>query len=662
MKKILGFFLLVSINLWAQEGDTLRTILLSEVMVRSNIQQEDSLQNFFRANKSATTEEILARLQSVYLIRRGSFGQEPMIRGMSSGQINLTIDGMKMFGACTDKMDPVSIYVEPQNLKSLDVTAGSGGSRLGSTVGGSVDMKLAEPQFLLTKISGKAGVGFQSAANAFNGFANINYSQGKSAYYTSLNYRKSNDYRAGGGEIIQHSQYNKINFYTVGKWQIGKDELQANLLVDDGWDIGFPSLPMDVGYAKARIVSASYHRFRPNNFFENVTSKVYYNTIKHSMDDSQRPEVVMHMDMPGTSSTAGLYLEGNLQKIKNHNVSFRSDFYYNHVLAEMTMYPTGEQPMYMQTWPSSGKAVAGIYVNDRINLSNKAKLLVNGRIDFVQNLLKKGFGKDQLTVFYPDVKNSNYVIKTFNLNYNQLIGESLIVEMKVGYGERAATLSELYGFYLFNRADGFDYVGNPNLKSEKNVSGEVTLNYYKNKFQLSATGFYNYFTDYIFSEIHSEFIPMTPGANGVKVYSNIPNATLAGGETSLFYNLTESLQLISAWKYTRGADFEKTPLPLMPPLQAITTLRFSKPKYSLQIENESNFKQDRISPYYGEDYTAGYSIMNFRSSYTFKMHENSLAINASVENIFDLKYHNHLDWGNISRPGRNITINIMFRF
>lgn len=663
MKKIFGLLLLVSVHVWAQDTDTLRTIYLSEVMVHSNLQEEDTLQNFFRANKSATTEDILSRLQGVYLIRRGSFGQEPMIRGMAGGQINLTIDGMKMFGACTDKMDPVSIYVEPQNLKSIDVSAGSNGARMGSTVGGSVDMKLAEPQFSNTPFSGKAGVGFQSAARALNTFMNLNYAHGKSAYYTSLNYRKANNYRSGGGEVIQYSQYNKLNFSAAGKWQLGNDILQANVLLDDGWDIGFPALPMDVGYAKARIVSISHHRYRAHRTMENLTTKIYYNTIRHTMDDSQREDVVMHMDMPGYSSTAGFFAEGELHKFRSHSFSFRTDFYYNHVLAEMTMYPTGEQPMYMQTWPSSDRAVLGFYVNDKITVNPKTKISINGRVDAAQSLLKEGFGMDQLEVFYPDINHvySN-VVKSFNFKLNRLVGNSLIADVGIGYGERMPTISEMFGFYLFNRMDGYDYVGNPDLKTEKSWSGELTLNYYRNKFQFSVSGFYNYLPDYIYSKIQYELSPMTPGANGVKIYNNISDASIFGGEASLFYNLAKSLQLITAWKYTRGQDFEGTPLPMMPPLQATTTVRFSPNRFSIQLENETSWKQDKISPYYGEDNTPGYSIMNLRASYSMNFHDQRLELNAGVENMFDKNYYNHLDWGNIARPGRNIIASLTITF
>lgn len=664
MKKVFGLLLiLVSLHVDAQDTDTLRTILLSEVMVHSSLQQEDTLQNFFRANKSATTENILSRLQGVYLIRRGSVGQEPVIRGMAGGQINLTIDGMKMFGACTDKMDPVSIYVEPQNLKSIDVTPGSAGAKLGNTVGGSVDMKLAEPQISATPFFGKAGVGFQSAAQALNSFLNLNYSNKKSAYYASLNYRKANDYRAGGGENIQYSHYKKVNFSAAGKWLLGQDVVQANLLMDDGWNIGYPALPMDVGFAKARILSISHSRYRAHHFIEKLTSKIYYNSIKHSMDDTHRNDVVMHMDMPGYSSTMGMYSEGELHKVKNHSFSFRTDFYYNDVLAEMTMYPEGEQPMYMQTWPSSGRAVLGFYVNDQITVNPKTKISINGRVDAVESLLKDGFGMNQLEVFYSDITNSyGNVLKSFNGKLNRLIGKSIIIDMAIGYGERVPTLGEMFGFYLFNRMDGFDYIGNPNLKPEKNLSGDVTLNYYRNTFQFSVSGFYNYMPDYIYSGIQSDLSHMTPGANGVKVYSNISYAKVFGAESSLLYNLTKSLQLITAWKVTRGETFESVPLPMMPPLQATSTIRYAVKKFSAQLENESAFKQNRINPLYGEDSTPGYSIMNLRSSYAANWNNKRIELTAGIENIFDKTYHNHLDWGNIARPGRNIIVNVAFTF
>jgi iron complex outermembrane receptor protein len=100
----------------------------------------------------------------------------------------------------------------------------------------------------------------------------------------------------------------------------------------------------------------------------------------------------------------------------------------------------------------------------------------------------------------------------------------------------------------------------------------------------------------------------------------------------------------------------------MPPLQGTTTLRFSKKNFSAQLENESAAKQNRVNADWGEDTTAAYSIFNLRGNYRFALSKNKLNLSAAVENMFDKNYHNHLDWGNIPRQGRNLNISLILNF
>ena len=56
---------------------------------------------------------------------------------------SITIDGMKIFCACTDKMDPVTSYVEIENLSQMHIGSGIGGNPFATnSIGGSLDMKL----------------------------------------------------------------------------------------------------------------------------------------------------------------------------------------------------------------------------------------------------------------------------------------------------------------------------------------------------------------------------------------------------------------------------------------------------------------------------------------------------------------------------------------
>jgi len=52
--------------------------------------------------------EILEDNSSIQLVKRGGYAFEPVINGLTGGQTTITIDGMCVFGVCTDKMNPMT--------------------------------------------------------------------------------------------------------------------------------------------------------------------------------------------------------------------------------------------------------------------------------------------------------------------------------------------------------------------------------------------------------------------------------------------------------------------------------------------------------------------------------------------------------------------------
>lgn len=640
--------------------DTLPTRWLSTITIQST-KEVDTLQRFLLANKAIATEEMLSKLQGVSLIRRGSYAQEPMVQGMTSGQVNLTIDGMKMFGACTDKMDPVSIYIEPQNLESISVQTGAQGSRVGSTVGGSIDMHLVEPEFSEQIFKGTGGLSYQSISSGLTAFTSGNYSKRTKAINYSLNYRKANNYKAGGGEEIGYTQYEKVNFTLGGKWKTLRGTWYATLLADDGWNIGFASLPMDVGYAKARIASLEYEHSTCHGLLSDWSAKVYYNSVKHSMDDSQRDDIVMHMDMPGESRTAGTYWNAKTQAVGKHVFNFRADFFYNQVLAEMVMYPENGNSMYMQTWPSSARADMGFYVGDTYTISRTTKLNTSIRWDAAGNFLHKGIGFEQARVFDEVKQHTFQDAKSFAVGMRKQMGKISVVEGNVAYSDRLPSLSELYGFYLFNRNDGYDYIGNPQLETEKSASSDLRFSFFLRNSELTLSGFYKQLHDYIFPEPMQEVSPMTPGANGVRKYKNIATANMWGGDFMLLSNLGKKTQVVTSLKWVRGIYAENKNLPLIPPLTATIALKFFPIKWiSIQAECDAAAKQNNYNAEFGEDATPAYSVYHLRIQQ--ESTKKKLSVACGVENLLDKKYHAHLDWGNIPRPGRNFYINLSYNF
>ncbi len=91
-------------------------------------------------------------------------------------------------------------------------------------------------------------------------------------------------------------------------------------------------------------------------------------------------------------------------------------------------------------------------------------------------------------------------------------------------------------------------------------------------------------------------------------------------------------------------------------------MRFNHEKLFIQAESEISSEQNRVSTAFGEKTSPGFSIFNLRGSYTFNMVKYNLEFSAGIENILDEAYYEHLDWGKMLRPGRNIYSMLSLKF
>ena len=120
-KKFLMLSFLLGGLLYAQKSQEKDSVVrLQEIVVKGDIKKVT--ENLFQIDTSV--EEYLQSVQNVNLIRRGAYAFEPILNNMFSERSVVTIDGMRVFGACTDKMDPVTSYVEMHNLSSITVHSG----------------------------------------------------------------------------------------------------------------------------------------------------------------------------------------------------------------------------------------------------------------------------------------------------------------------------------------------------------------------------------------------------------------------------------------------------------------------------------------------------------------------------------------------------------
>ncbi len=661
---LLMYFLTLSIFVNGQEvtqekqGDTILPIHLEEVILISAKKHFDYQK---QAKPLSSIDEYLESAQKVNMVKRGAYAWEPMLNNMSSERLSITIDGMRIFGACTDKMDPITSYVDVSNLSEAKIASGQQGAEQGVCIGGAIDLKIDKSNFKENLFTMSLEDGFETNNELKVLGAEANYSNATFYIDGDIIYRKAENYFAGGGEEVNFSQYEKYNLSLNGGYKFDTGhQLTTTIIYDEARDVGYPALPMDVSLAQAVITSVSYEQ-DALGILSTWKSKVYFNKVTHVMDDSQRPDVPIRMDMPGWSDTYGFFSQANL-KTDKHSFLFKLDGFYNRSLAEMTMYPNNpeEAPMFMLTWPDVRTLNTGVYMEDTIGFK-ESSLKVSTRVTAHNNRIADEFGLNSLRIFYPDIEASQTrFLSSISAQYSKQF-KPFQLNFGVSYGTRAPSVSEGYGFYLFNSFDNHDYVGNPDLQNEQSIEANVKISLKKSKFTISMDGNIFRMPDFIIGEIDSTLSTMTIGADGVKIYTNLRYADMINLSLNTEYKILPELMWSGFVSYHRGADNQNRDLPFISPLAYRSFIRYNKESLYGELSIRGAGKQVNFNPEFGEDQTLAYTVFSMALGKTFYISNNQLYAKAGIENIFDKYYSTYTDWRNVPRMGRNFFFTISYK-
>src|SRR5690606_14504070 len=201
-------------------------------------------------------------------------------------------------------------------------------------------------------------------------------------------------------------------------------------------------------------------------------------------------------------------------------------------------------------------------------------------------------------------------------------------------GMREASLQELYGFYLFNRVDGYDYLGNAKLKPESSwnlsLGTDVTIKHVK----LNAQAFSYFIQDYMVGAPLKEFSVMTLGAKGVKQFSNLSSAKIleleGGAELSVLKDW--QFKTNNTWNY--GSDAEGRALPWMAPFKSVNHLTYRWRNYQLSATGIFAAAQNQVSTeFYGETKTPAYQLIHLKMERDFKINEQLISASLGLENL-----------------------------
>ena len=634
-----------------------RVQTIDEVVVVSAPGQKRSVKG-----QVASIDEHLRELKNVNLVRRGSYAWEPVVNNMQTERLSTTIDGMKIFYACTDKMDPVTSYVESGNLQSISLNSGlDGNPQATGNIGGSLDLKLRKAGFDNDPFHTNLSAGHEWNGHVQVYGVDVALSSQRRYLNAGAFYRHADNYNVGGGDELQFSQFRKVNVFTNAGLRLAeRDMIEATVIFDRATDVGYPALNMDVAKAGGLITSLSYKHIFPKASWE---TKAYYNHITHIMDDTKRPDVAIHMDMPGKSWTAGIYSLLTTD-YRQHDLAMNYDLYYNRLFADMTMYPGGAAPMYMVTWPDVGTLNTGVALTDVIRFpsfggTEGGQLRLSAKVALQQQRLNNEEGYHALRVFFPGMKDAYHqTTGRVAANYTLSI-ENYALSIGAGWGSRAPTVTEAYGYYLNNTFDQYDYIGNPHLKNESAVELNSTfkLSTVNSRLSIALAANAFFFSNYIIGQFETRLSPMTVDAEGVKVYGNISRATIVNASLTTEWQLTEQLRWNGKVGYGSGRDTDGDPLPLVSPISWQSEWIYQHQRFQAQATIMGNARQSKYGEKYGETAASEWAIVNLAASYQLSIVRDQLLIRAGVENLFDHRYATYADWNHIPQKGRNIYLN-----
>lgn len=608
--------------------------------------------------KTRPVEDHLESLSGVDLVSRSQFAADPMVRGLQRGRTEVLIDGMRMTPACVDGMDPLTAYLESDNLASMEVVRGSGSGEAGSSRPGL--------RFQLTPPPSHAGgmmqveTGYHSASNARWVQPSIAIGKEKWSARVSGTWRKTGDMVAGGGERMDGSALQKGNLYLTVEARPDPDHTVRARYIGDwaGW-IGYPALLMDTRKAEAHLAGVEYHWERPVAGLSHVTMNLYGSRVLHTMDDYRRNvenRTVMqgmYMPMDGETRTGGLSLQ--TRKVIGATVlDVSSEGWSTFAFGDMEMEPLdpNEAPMSLLTLGDVRSMHTRHSLDVRRFFGHGWELGGQMTVESASHQLESSRSRAVYRALYPDLSSvhGSDISWMSTLRLQKAVSDTWILGSRLSLGTRAADVNERYGYYIYQPLDGFFYTGNPGLRPEISRQGELYVLFGDSQSPVSGrTAFWVHEMDrYITGERTGEVF---------KQMQNRGVARLGGIETELAWRWSLAWMLSGEASWMRGKHVSNgTPLPMIPPLKGALRLQWMGGPWRADLRWRVAMQQPRVAEKeYDERTVDGYHLVDVSIRRELGKR---LMIQAGVENMFDRYAVDHLSVNQFPRPGRNIQLTL----
>ncbi len=675
MKK--GIYLSLACSLWINaaevELETINVATKVDTEVVKDVSGEDI--------KSADLAEALFKQSaSVLLGRRSGVANDIILRGQKKDNINITIDGTKVYGACPNRMDPPVSHILTNNVDYIEINEGPFNVEDFGSLSGDVKIHTIKPaeEFAGELNLGLGSWGYQKGAFSLSGGAD------KVRVLLSGSTEKSEQYEDGDGNTFAEQMeealvpmgtryqpayqnmdaYTKKTFMAKLFWDIADNqELRLSYTANRSDDVLYPSSKMDALYDDSDIYNIEYMAKDLGKYSKELNLQVYQSEVDHPMTTRYR---VMADTNASASMQDGIWdsnramtshLTTKMQGAKLKN-SFDMD---NHTITAGLDYS-------LRNWD-------GRYYMDYNPMMTFPKSIDDADTKnmgvFIKDQITSGKLELDLALRYDDTKITNNNSTQQDNTYNELTGyafgtyhanESTKYFAGIGRSSRVPDARELY----FISSKG-PVIGTDDLENTVNYELDIGAEKQYENATVKVKAFYSRLDNFIAYNAT------------LKHFENV-DATIYGFDLSGTYIATDALYFDYGMAYQKGKKEDPlvgqsdTDMPEIPPFKFNASVNYDYDD-TLKLKAEviasdswSDFDFDN-----GEQELDAYAVVNLKGTKEFGK---NFELTVGVDNVLDKTYavsNTYKDLTLLStgtegdvmlmnEPGRYFYTNIKYKF
>jgi len=637
--------------------------------------------------KSADLGEALFKQSpSISLVRRSGIANDVIVRGQKKDNINVTIDGAKVYGACPNRMDPPVSHVLTNNIDYIEINEGPYNVEDFGVLSADIKIHTLQPtdEFTGDVNLGFGSWGYKKGALSASGAITENIK-----FLLSASAETSKQYKDGDGndfagqidrEIAKGAvpastqyqpQYRDMDAYTkktvLAKlfWNItDNQELRLSYTGNRSDDVLYPSSKMDALYDYSDIFNVEYIAKDLGKYSKELKVQLYQSEVEHPMSTKYRLMGAKdYMTHALTTKMQGANIKNSFD-VDNHTITAGIDYSLRNWDGG---YTKNEKPLpgdFFYSIDDVDTENIALFLKDKITMD---KLVFDLGLRYDDTTITPA--NNRMKLDQPDNEYNElngYIFATYNMDKD--------TEFFVGAGKssRVPDAKELYWIGAPKKLPSGKMfapsIGTPDLDATKNYEVDLGVEKKFENASVKAKVFYSQLDDFIAYN----------SSNKQYKYENV-DASIYGFELSGTFIATTELYFDYGMAYQRGekdrplAGQTGTDMPEIPPFKFNAAAIYDYDEtLSFKAELIASDAWTNFDYENGEQELDAYGILNLKGSKIWGDFELTLG----VDNLFDKTYavsntYNDLillpTVGNnevmlMNEPGRYLYTNLKYTF